>query len=128
MVLNRLVWNCYTRHTRHYEEGLEIRIEPTDNERILFFDTDTPDGRRGLGLPLESAICDAVVFYRGASNIAMFLLAELKSCKYSHAITQIQNTYDALITTFYFTDSRRTSGCKMHRTLRHGEQLTTRSG
>jgi hypothetical protein len=96
MVLNRLVWSSYTRHTHYDEEGLRIRIVPRDDERVLFFHTDTPDGRQALGLRVDHNICDAVVFYRGPSNIPVFLLAELKSCCYSHAITQIQQTYDAI--------------------------------
>jgi hypothetical protein len=92
MVLNRLVWSCFTRRTQHSEKGLCITIAPHEDEKVLFFLTDCPDGRRSLGLSGSDRMCDVVIFYRGRDAAPVLLLSELKSCDFGHAVDQIRTT------------------------------------
>jgi hypothetical protein len=96
-MLNRLVWGCYTRHTKVVECGLGVVIQPEDDERVLFFKTDSPDGRACLQIPTTDVICDLVIFVRQqAKNKPTVLFVELKGGDANHAADQIEKTFKAV--------------------------------
>lgn len=71
-------------------------MQPDNDERVLFFHTDTAEGRKVFGVPADQKMCDAVVFHRGSSPQPTVILAELKSCDCTHAVEQICATHSLL--------------------------------
>lgn len=96
MALNRLVWNCFLQKTSFEESRLKVAISPNSDEKVLFFRTDSADGRLALGIASNEPASDVVVFYRCQNAAPVFLLVELKSSDLSHAVDQLNRVYQAL--------------------------------
>lgn len=84
--------------TSYREDGVEIRVQPTTGETVLFFSIDPEKNpncklRQLLGLNKEGMkSCDLIVFYATDSkNIICFV--ELKGSKIDVAKEQVINTY-----------------------------------
>jgi len=85
--------------TSHKEDGVEIRVEPTTGETVLFFSIDSEKNpncklRQLLGLDQAGMkSCDLIVFYATDSK-KIICFVELKGSKIDVAKEQVINTYN----------------------------------
>lgn len=86
---------CFVSGTSVTESGLTVSTDRLSGEIILFFKTDSPEGRLSLGITGENLkACDCLVLYAKENNraeIACFL--ELKGKKLEVAVKQVINTF-----------------------------------
>ena len=86
---------CFVRGTSVTESGLTVSTDRLSGEIILFFKTDSPEGRQSLGITGENLkACDCLVLYakeNDRAEIACFL--ELKGKKLEVAVKQVINTF-----------------------------------
>lgn len=93
MGFDRLVWNCFVQGTSHDDDRVGVTLEPSGDERALFFKTDSQGGRFALGLGGNDVASDFALFYRKGSERPIVLLIELKGSDLRHAIKQLNSVY-----------------------------------
>ena len=94
-LLSEKLAGCFVRGTSVTESGLTVSTDRLPGEIILFFKTDSPEGRQSLGITGENLkACDCLVLYAKENNraeIACFI--ELKGKKLEIAVKQAINTF-----------------------------------
>lgn len=86
--------NCRIQRTSVQESGIRVSTQPTEDEKIVFFHTDTDEGRECLEMRIEGEssekICDYLIYYTREgrySEIVCFL--ELKGTDLAKAEKQV---------------------------------------
>jgi hypothetical protein len=89
--------NCRIQGTSVQESGIRVSTQPTAGEIIVFFHTDTDEGRECLEMRIEGEssekICDYLIYYTREgrhSEIVCFL--ELKGTDLAKAVKQVEMT------------------------------------
>jgi|SRR5579884_698604 len=91
--------NCRMQRTSVQESGIRVSTQPVaGEEEIVFFHTDTDEGRKSLEMTIEGEssekICDYLIYYSRVNThneIACFL--ELKGTDLATAVKQVEITH-----------------------------------
>ena len=115
-MLGKIIPTCYYTGKELEESEIEVKIDPSVDEKILFFEIDDNPNKnspfRRIGL--KGTICDSLVYYYKLEREQRFLyngkrrhqrakitliicLAELKYKNVEVAVEQIINTYNFII-------------------------------
>ncbi len=98
ILLKTQLHGCQIKGTSVRESGLTVSTGILAGEIILFFQTDSNQGRRCLNMKGENVRCsDYLVFYANDKSVKeKVCFLELKGQRFQHAVDQVTNAYNHL--------------------------------